>query len=153
MHKLALGRLSAKMFPADKWHDSWRSFNQFQKHTWLWDKQYRYTLDKVKQNPNAAVWRYEDVFLGPERYQNLRALMDYATHFPDGTVVRYSSLDGALEWKVHESCREGFPHWRDWSDTHVAQFWRICGDLMLELGYGIEPEWKDMCVRAERTAL
>ncbi len=48
------------------------------------------------------------------------------------------------------TCRP--PHWREWSDTQVAQFQRICGELMSQLGYGHEPQWQEKCARAAATS-
>ncbi len=146
--RLGLGRLSAKMFPEDPWHGAWDGFDLFEKQCWLWVATNRFAMDGLARNPHGRMWKYEDLFLGDDRYRNLRELMDFVTTFPDGTHVAYGSVDGALERRAHASQPERFPDWPDWSDRQVAQFQRICGPLMDELGYGQEPTWREMCERA-----
>ena len=152
VHVLGGGRLTAAMCPRDPWHEAWGGFSRFERKCWWWAASNRYALQCISRSPGAKLWKYEDVFLSPARYARLREIVDFVTTFPDGRRVEYGPLDGALERRVHQSPPEAFPHWREWSDTQAAQFQRICGELMSQLGYGHEPQWQEKCARAAATS-
>lgn len=148
MQYLSGGRLRASMCPGDPWGDRWRDMDRFQKNCWLWAKKNRYALECVKRTDEARMWRFEDVFLGDGRYETLEELVGFATRFPDGERFEYDSLDGVLEKEVNASEPGALPPWREWSADRVRAVREICGELMDELGYGDEPEWRRMCREA-----
>ncbi len=140
-----LGRISPLLLPQDKWKSRWKDFDVFQKLCWYWQFQYRYALARCKDLDNVKIVKYEDVFLSDEKYRRLKEIIDFITRFPDYSEFPYRSFENALDRRVHASDKTGFPGWRDWSDERVVQFEEICGDLMAELGYGREPQWRERC--------
>lgn len=145
---LGIGRLSAVHCQEDAWTQKWSSFNSFQKNSWLWMRKNSYALECVKRTPQARTFKFEEIFLEPNRYETLREVLEFATNLP-AAEFQYGPLEGVLERKLNKSQPGCFPSWTKWSSEQVAQFQEICRGLMSELGYGTEPEWRAMCRRAQ----
>ncbi|MFP4029300.1 MAG: sulfotransferase [Candidatus Brocadiia bacterium] len=143
-----IGRANPQICADRETATAWEEMNNFQRNCWYWATKNRYALQCVGRTPGARLFKFEDIFRGEERYRHLRELMDFATGFGDGREFDYESLDGMLERKINKSDPDGFPGWREWGPERVRQFQQICGDLMEELGYGTEPEWRKMCREA-----
>jgi hypothetical protein len=80
------------------------------------------------------VFRFEEIFLGEERYEYLGDLVTFATSLPSIDPERIGRTDGWLERKTHMSSYQ-FPHWKGWTANQKTQFEDICGSLMRKLGY------------------
>lgn len=146
------GLVTPRDVPGDPWGKRWDSLDHFSKNCWWWMALNGYALNSISKNPHARMWKFEDVFLGENRYECLRDLVDFASHFPDGTTVESASLEGTLQTRRNVS-RGGPDHWTEWSPGWVAQFQRICGDFMSRLGYGFEREWQSKCSAARDAGL
>jgi len=112
----------------------WQSMSRFGKLCWGWSRLNRYALGTIQQNPNARVFRFEDIFESEDRYQHLAELINFATDMPGVDPVPAEALDGWLDRRIHKSSG-GFPAWSEWSTQQKQQFIEICGPLMEELGY------------------
>jgi hypothetical protein len=135
-------RPSAKKCSNDPFKDQWDSFSRFQKLCWYWQKHLEHTLETLKKNSNAKIIKYEKLFDRSRHLEEMTNLLEYLTLFPDGTKSNYK-YDGELQsTKFHESRKNTFPKWSDWSQTTTRQFQEICGDLMEQMNYGQEPEWQ-----------
>lgn len=125
--------------PADGiYYDQWSHMSKFEKACWSWFKINSCALQGVERIPQARLFRFEDIFLSKSKYENLRELLDFATSFP-GKTIPYQWREGALEKKMNEPSHNDFPAWADLPQPQKEQFKRICGPLMLKLGYEIAP--------------
>lgn len=146
------GRLRPSHFVGSEGEKLWDSWDQFQKVCWTWQAKTRQLARAASRVPTARLFKYEDVFLSPCRYAVLADMIDFATRFPSGFAARPKPFHGCLDRKIHKSDPALFPHWRDWPDERVRQFHAICGEVMEELGYGDEPEWRERVERALRAS-
>ncbi|MGC9400542.1 MAG: hypothetical protein ACP5HM_15595 [Anaerolineae bacterium] len=118
----------------DPYADQWSKMSRFEKICWAWVRLNRYALDTIQQNPNARVFRFEDIFESEDRYQHLAELVNFATDMPGVDPVPAEALEGWLDRRIHKSSGD-FPAWPEWSTQQKQQFKEICGSLMEELGY------------------
>jgi len=123
-------------FDNDPYKNIWYQMSNFEKLCWAWSKLNSFALDCLKQNPNATLVRFEDIFESENGYENLKAAVDFATHFNDGTKLEYKPLDGWLENKVHSSGKKSSSD--NWTKQQKETFQRMCGPLMEELGYEMD---------------
>ena len=125
---------AASEFPGDPLYASWNSSTRFEKLCWAWARLNGYAIDTVANNPCARVFRFENIFSAPDRYEALSDLVGFATSLPGIDPRDIGSLQGRLERKVNESSNQ-FPAWDAWTAKQRQQFERICGPLMHRLGY------------------
>ncbi len=89
------------------------------------------------------MYRYEDLFPGPDNGEQVRDMLDFLVDFPERRH-RYNFDDSVLRNPVHASGRESFPDWSEWDSTLAHRLDAICGSLMKRFGYGNEPDWHDL---------
>jgi hypothetical protein len=118
----------------DPFSAKWTSLSRFGKLCWAWASLNRYALNSVGDNPDARVFRFEEVFKAENRYRHLADLISFVTDIPGVEPIPPDALEGWLDRRIHKSLGE-FPTWADWSIGHKQQFTEICGPLMRELGY------------------
>jgi len=140
-HTIFSTRISPKIIGDKKYESKWALMSRFEKLCWAWVTINKYALKTITENPNAKLFYFEDIFKSEDRYDNLKALVDFVTSFPDCSKVTYESLGCKLERKVNQDISYEFPSWKNWSPEYVKQFKMICGPLMSRLGYGSEKEW------------
>ena len=135
-------RPSAKSCIDDPFRNRWDSFSRFEKLCWYWRKHAQYALETIPKNQNSKMIKYEKLFDNSRHIEEMTDLLKYLTHFSNGTKLNFK-YDGELKTaKFHESRKNNFPKWKDWTQQLVNQYQEICGDLMQKLGYGQEPEWQ-----------
>jgi hypothetical protein len=122
---------------SDSYRSKWNSMSRFERICWAWSRLNGYALSTVQENPNARVFRFEDIFKSENRYQHLAELVNFATDMLGVDPVPAEALDGWLDRKIHKSSGD-FPAWPEWSTQQKQQFTEICGPLMEELGYAID---------------
>ncbi len=127
----------ADEFKYDPYKDYWNQMSNFEKLCWAWSKLNPFAIKVVEQNPNAKLFRFEDIFESENRYEYLKDLVEFVTTFQDGTKLEYKSLDGWLDKKVHSN-GGGFPSCENWTKEQKDIFRRMCGPLMKELGYEVD---------------
>jgi hypothetical protein len=118
----------------DPYKFRWDSMSGFEKLCWAWSRLNGYALGTAQKNPNARVFRFEDIFQSENRYQHLADLVQFVTTFPEAELISTVPLEGWLDRQVHKSVGR-FPSKNEWSTEHKEQFRAICGPLAEELGY------------------
>jgi len=102
----------------------------------LWTLANRRLLAAAPKLTHYHRFAYESVF--DDTSSGLRqicALLDL--EFPDrGAAV-------PPDQRMNQSRAKAFPAWREWSRADCLALHRICAPLMVELGYGDEPEWRE----------
>ena len=102
---------------------------------WIWNFKNR-LFSSLKGRPNYRLVKLEDLYASAGVMNELFQFMGVnAEIHPE----RHSK-------KANASQTKSFPRWRDWTPEMAKQLDRFCGPLMLELGYGTEPEWKALLV-------
>lgn len=119
----------------DPYQSRWATMSRFEKICWAWSKLNQYALETVQQNPNAKVFRFENIFNSEDRYRHLAHLVEFSTNMPGLRLVPSQALQGWLDENIHVS-NKAFPSWADWSASRKQRFLDICGPLMEQLGYG-----------------
>jgi hypothetical protein len=127
----------ASEIAADPCQQEWVSMSEFEKLCWAWFKLNAYAFDTVQENPNARVFRFEDIFQSKDRYQHLADLVQFVTTFPDIGSVSAGPLEGWLDSQVYKSAGR-FPPKEKWSTEQKRQFRTMCGPLMEKLGYDLD---------------
>lgn len=140
--KRGLRRLLAHNWPTardisgDPFGRIWTDMPVFQKLCWAWARLNEYALQIMDHNPSARIFRFEDIFLGPDRYARLGELVDFGLSVPGLGALPARKLEGWLERKIHQS-DGAFPAWDRWTPLQQHQFREICGPLMERLGYHV----------------
>jgi hypothetical protein len=118
----------------DPYRLQWKSMSRFERLCWAWVRLNEYALGTIQENPNARVFRFEDVFQSRDRYQHLADLVRFSTMFPNTETITTGSLEGWPDRQIHKSVTR-FPLWEEWSTEQKGQFKAICGLLMKKLDY------------------
>lgn len=118
----------------DPYRHQWAKMSRFERVCWAWATLNQYALTTIKENPNARLFYFEEIFKAEDRYKHLRQLIQFSTAIPGQEPMELASLDGWLEQQIHPS-KNNFPSWPDWSLAHKQQFEKICGPLMRQMGY------------------
>jgi hypothetical protein len=120
--------------PHDDYFLHWDDLSRFERLCWAWSRLNGYALEHLSENPHARLFRFEQIFLARDRYDQLKDLVGFATSLPGLGTRRIGLTDGSLEHPVHASS-SAFPAWDRWTNEQKRQFGRICGPLMDQLGY------------------
>ncbi len=124
----------ADQYPDDPYYGTWNDMSRFERLCWAWNKLNRYALESIPQNPDAELFRFEDLFSSEDKYDRLAELMSFLLAVHDGETI--PNLHGKLEVKVQESANR-FPNWLEWSSREKNLFIEHCGELMTKLSYDI----------------
>ena len=137
---LGLGRLVPDTIGDRTTAARWKTMSRFEKVCWAWTAINRTLADGASNLQDCLICRYEDLF--EEQNEELqRRLLAFVTDFGE---LRFSYDFNAREFgeRVHGS-NPGFPSWQQWNDEYVAALQRHCGEVMGQLGYGNEPQWRE----------
>jgi hypothetical protein len=144
----SLGRFAGRLTPeiaGDRQHRGhWKDMGAFERYCWEWKTINQHILASVDKDPNAHLYRFEDLFQAPDRDSQMRALLTFITRF-DNRSYPFQLRDSIMESRLNPSAKAPAA-WPDWPIEQARALHRICGDLMHDLGYGHEPVW------TERTA-
>ncbi len=140
-------RPSSKRCLGDPFRDRWDFFSRFQKLCWYWRKHALYALETLPKNSYSKMIKYEKLFDNSRHVEEMTELLEYLTCFPNGTKLSFKYNGELKTVKFHESRKNTFPKWKDWSQQQVVQFQEICGDVMKKLEYGQESEWQEKLKR------
>lgn len=143
-------RISAKMLPHDPFHDKWNRFSLFQRICWYWRFHIEHARQTMKKNPNAKIVKFESLFEGNNQDEALDDLLKYVTTFPDDSKVEYQYKDNLSGIMFHKSNSIDFPKWEKWPSKMVREFQEVCGDFLIQQGYGKEPQWQKMVNKSEK---
>lgn len=141
--KHALGRFARRLTPdlaGDEEHlAQWQDMNEFERLCWEWRTINGHILAAVSDDPQARLYRFEELFMQGDEGGEMHSLLTFITHFDDRTY-NFTLDDSVMASRLNAS-GEGQAQWPDWPREQALALHRICGDLMRELGYGDEPEW------------
>lgn len=141
----AMGRFAGRLTPEiahDKEHrGQWRDMNEFERICWEWKTINETILASVENDPQARLYRFEDLFLAGEDDAEMRRLLTFITNFGDRSYPVHFD-DSMLASRFNVSSEISMK-WPDWPGTRARALQAICGNLMLELGYGNEPAWSE----------
>ena len=141
VRKLGFRRLDPAMVGDAALAGRWPEMSRFERLCWTWRTVNGLILDFVDRDPNARLWRYEDLFLSEARERHLEEMLVFLTRFPDRDFG-FVPDPALLGRRVHASRPAGFPNWPDWSEVQARQLDGLCGPLMRRLGYGEETDWR-----------
>lgn len=141
--KLGFRRLDPALLGDREYMDKWADMSAFEKNCWHWATVNSLIKEHVGTNPNARLFRYEDLFLAEDRDRHLRDMLDFMTTFPDRRF-RYELDSKVLGSRRNASTKKKLSDWRAWDSCQAGRLQEMCGPLMKEFGYGTEPEWQDL---------
>jgi hypothetical protein len=125
---------TASDFEDDPYQLEWPTMSRFERLCWAWTRLNEYALKTILENPNARLFRFEDIFESVDQYEHLADLVQFTATFPEGEPFTSRSLDGRLDRQVNQSA-DRFPEWAQWSTEQKQRFQTICGPLMERLNY------------------
>lgn len=139
--RLGFRRLDPEMVGDEPFIARWPSMTPFEKNCWHWKVIYEHITAHAATDERARLFRYEDLFLGPEASAELQSMLAFMTRFED-VQLKYRCDPDVLERRLNASVQR-FDPWTRWSPERARSLEDICGPLMRRFGYGTEPEWKE----------
>jgi hypothetical protein len=130
--KSGLGKLlghswpRADEIPNNPYAEKWPVMDRFERVCWAWRYLNSFAIGLAQKNPNAKVYRFEDIFTTSPKDSKLIELLDFATDLKSGKL-EYDK-DKALELlgsKVNQS-EGGFPEYGEWTEWQREVFRSIC---------------------------
>ena len=128
---------TARKIEGDPYAGRWQTMSRFERVCWAWTRLNRYALEAIPRNPDARLFRFEDIFRSERRDDHLAELVGFVTALPGVEPVPAEALEGWLDQRIHGSSGD-FPAWEGWSPEQRETFIAMCGPLMEELGYGLD---------------
>ncbi len=132
--RLKAGRINPRLVGDTDYIQKWDGFSRFQKLCWAYGHIYNTLLDEVEKDDHVQLFKYEDLFNSPDRYNNLERLLQFISKFDDQSFD-FSVTDGLLERRIHKNSSDEFPKHPEWSAELLDQYWEICGDIHHRLKY------------------
>lgn len=126
--------LTAKDFRDDQYGNQWQGMSRFEKLCWAWACLNQTSLSLMAKNPNAKVYKFENVFHGENRYQYLEKMIKFLLVHPGINLSGIKPTHGWLNTRVHKSSGS-FPSWQNWPEEKQKIFDGFCHPLMEEMGY------------------
>lgn len=138
-----LGPLTPKQIGDTEWIDRWDDLSQFGRIAWDWRIIHRELLRAVDEAEDVRLFRFEDLF-GEDPT-------------PANELINFASFDGKFPVKEMEGFRQSVRNasqgprrdWRSWPLEDVLLIDQMCGEHMAKLGYGDEPEWRELVEKAK----
>jgi len=132
--KLKLERLNPHLINDIQYKHQWARFSRFEKLCWAYKTVYSTILENVASDPHARIFKFEDLFYGPQRYHNLNKLLNFLVDFRS-RKFSYHIPQGILEEKVHRNISDSFPPYEHWDAEKNKEYWSLCEDIHFALGY------------------
>ena len=132
--RLKAGRINPSQVGDKEYAEKWGGFDRFQKLCWAYSYIYNTMFDQVEQDEHIQLFKYEDLFQEPERYDTLENLLGFITKYDDRNF-NFNAQDGLLERRIHKNSSDQFPKHSEWSEIQLEQYWEICGDIHTRLNY------------------
>lgn len=133
------GRLTPEKVGDFEWAGPWQSFDTLGRLAWEWRFVYSRLLDHETRNPNARIFKFEDLFGAQDKTAMHELVRFAATH--DNRSYAHKVPEGFTA-TIHNASVGRARDWQEWSDVQARLVDRLCGSLMRRFGYGDEPEWK-----------
>jgi hypothetical protein len=132
--RLGLGRLDPAMIGDAQFEHQWPNFAQFQKLCLAWKTIYEIILQTIENDPNAIIFKFEDLFRFEEKYENLAKLLTFICEFP-GRKFSYRIPEAVLEKKVNINISYEFSGKKNWDAKMNDYLNRICSSTALKFNY------------------
>lgn len=132
--KLKLGRLNPELIQDKKYISSWNEFSRFQKICWTYKTQYEIMLNNIKNDPNARIFKFEELFHSENRYEQLKELLEFITSF-NTRQFKYYIPEDILEKRIHQNISYVFPPYNFWTKEQKNQYLEICQNIAKKLNY------------------
>jgi hypothetical protein len=123
---------TAAEVPGDALGERWTRLSRFEKLCWAWTRLNQYALDTLSANPNARVFRFEDIF--SEKPEPLAELLEFLTALPGIAPISVENACALLKKPSHQSSKE-FPAWTGWAREQQRHFEHVCSPMMDRLAY------------------
>lgn len=133
--KLGIGRLTPSVIDDEVHASDWENYSTFQKLCWAWLKINEVLINYAGMDPNCLVVRFEDLFEKDDKQESLRRVVEWSTQFDDKSFDFKVSPDVAAR-PANVNISDAFPSSEYWDDQLKEELQRICGPMMLRLGYG-----------------
>lgn len=138
--RLPPGRLTPEKVGDADWIERWDAIGTFGRLAWEWSFLNRRMLTSIEGLANARVYRFEDIFSADR--SAIHDLIEFLSTYRNR---HYASHDvETLIKTVRNSSAGDVPSWRSWSRQQAQLMEELCGTLMRQFDYGVEPEWQDL---------
>jgi hypothetical protein len=134
--KLRLGRLHPAMIGDSEFEDKWQQFSRFQKLCWAWKSIYEILLNSAERDQNVTIIKFEELFKSENKYDHLKQLLTYITHFSDKKFY-FNIPENVLRRKTNANISYSFPKFQNWSVKMKTDLTLICGEIPKKLGYSL----------------
>ncbi|GEM_PF-1553052 len=130
-------RLRAVDFPDDPWRSSWKNFDRFEKICWLWQKKDSIIYHDIGYFKNSITVKFEDIFNPENEFEGLWRIVEFLelTPFIEDSKI---DIEAFMKKKINKNPVYALPHWTQWPQQRLEQFWKIAGKHMKEVGYTME---------------
>lgn len=117
----------------------WLKMSKFEHYCWIW--KFKNELFKTSNNPNNSyiLVKMESLTESPDSNINISSLLNFIDK--SGTHHNFRGFDNS---KINNSINQNFPPWNKWTKEQAIILDHWCGDLMKELGYGMEDNWNEL---------
>ncbi len=120
---------------------AWEKMDRFERICWTWTATNTALEKAIALDENARLYRFEDLFHGPDRLSTVENMVRFMTRFDDRQFT-YRIGERLLDRRVNAAERETFSDWPKWTQPMARTMNDLCGELMSRHGYGAEPEWR-----------
>lgn len=134
------GRLTPVTVGDIEWSDEWHRLDTFGRLAWEWRYVYRLLTSFAYESERVRVFRFEDLFY-EKKSETWIELLSFLTTYP-GRSYRWRMPNEWLERKINASGGIEVA-WDIWPRSRVQLVDAMCGDVMREYGYGLEPAWQE----------
>jgi hypothetical protein len=134
--RLGLGRLNPKMIGDTQFEDNWPNFSRFQKLCWAWKTIYEIILHAADKDPNAIIFKFEDLFRSEKKYENLEKLLSFITQFP-GKKFNFRIPEDIFFKKINKNISCEFAKWETWDEKMTDEITEICGKTAAKFNYSL----------------
>lgn len=133
------GRLTPRETGDSAWIRRWRSFDTLGKLAWEWRFVYGRLQAHVERNPNARLFRFEDLFEA-DNDNAMHQLVSFSASHP---MRQYRfTVPEEFRTNIQNASHGSYPDWREWAPEQAKLVDDLCGLLMKRFGYGNEESWK-----------
>jgi hypothetical protein len=131
----------------DPWAARWGDLDRFQRICWIWQHTNRILLEstdlRVRLEDLISDYSvFREKILIPTGVRVDEPTWSAAVRRPRNTSRSYARLRRLRDltrFGAAPANRTPLPDWKSWTPSQTESFWRICGDVMHQLGYGEDP--------------
>lgn len=113
--------------------------SKFEHFCWIWAFKNKLFRERFSNSQDYLLLKFEDIIDPIRQVKTLQTLIEFMDLDKETAITSQFSRA-----KVNQSKKGRFPKWREWDakKANILNYW--CSDLMNELGYGNEKEWKNL---------